>query len=150
MQTFLCSLIHHISSISWCAAPFSYNCQNAWSCTYVLPHSARKGLWDEQNPAPWMVPQENLSSLSFSLFSLKRQFSRIELRFTGQRGRKNPTNAVINLSVVVESNSICVPREGLCFMIQQRLDATRPFELVPNSIETHSSGKRSHLILQST
>lgn len=29
-------------------------------------------------------------------------------------------------------------------MIQQMLDATRLFELVPNSIETHSSGKQSH------
>lgn len=60
---------------------------------------------------------------------------------------KNPTNTVINLTVVVERNSVCVPREGLCFMILQRLDATRPFELVPSAIKTHSSGKQSHLIL---
>lgn len=62
--------------------------------------------------------------------------------------KKHPIDTVINLTVVVEKRAIFVPREGLCFMIQQRLDASRLSELVPNSIETHSSGKQRHLILQ--
>lgn len=33
--------------------------------------SAMEAFWYEQNTAPWMVPQENLGSLSFNLFSLK-------------------------------------------------------------------------------
>lgn len=97
-----------------------------------------------------MVPQENLGSLSFSLFSLKGSFVEYSSDLQDKGGEKKPTKTVINLTVVVERNSICVPREGLCFMIQQRLDDTTPFELVPNSIETHSSGKQSHSILQLT
>lgn len=96
-----------------------------------------------------MVPQEYLGSLSFSLFSLKGSLVEWSSDLQDKGGEKT-LRTVINLTVVVERNSICVPREGLCFMIQQRLDATRPSELVPNSIETQSSGKQSHLILQLT
>lgn len=157
MQTFLCSLIHHhISSISWCVAPFSCNCKPQYPLPAFLllytsptrnPQGSVRFVWCAE-PYPFSGASWELRQLEFVFF--KRQFSRIDLRFTGQRERKHPTNTVINLTAVVERNAICVPREGLCFMIQQRLDASRLFELVPNSIETNNTGKQSRLILQLT